>query len=85
MRDKIKEILVTNIDETHNGYEKAIDEILLLFDVNPSNLVIKSYRFKESNLTSDFHLELFGITKETIIQIVPCTDNNEEVLIYYWG
>ena len=41
MRDKIKEIIVQNVDESHKGYEKAIDEILLLFNVSGQSEQLK--------------------------------------------
>lgn len=65
--------------------KKAVKEICNLPVVSPSNLTIKCLPFAVKELESEYYLEQYDINKDTIISINSLPDNDEDVLVYYWG
>lgn len=66
MRDAIKEIIVRNVDESHKGYEKAIDEILLLFSDCRFNKCKYYKKYKMKQKTNQIKNRKYGHTKNVI-------------------
>lgn len=53
--------------------------------VSSNNLIIKCLPFGVKELESEYYLEQYNINKDTIISINSLHDNDENVLVYYWG